>query len=227
MKLLHIAEPNALAKELLEEVPGAPHLKTRTKVVECVAEMCRTQAHSFFRAAILNSRPIFKKVSRYLLRSLELQPPDTSQSYVQLLLALCLGADSGVKGFVNRTRRSVYIPGETQEQRRLKRRAISNGALLIAHVVTVRRPEFKEQLSELVETLEDSDVLLHFLVLLNFICTGLNAGTHESPSELMEANMENLAESLVIRESSEVSSVASVATTPEYIKYVLDLQNYV
>jgi hypothetical protein len=63
----------------------------------------------------------------------------------------------------------VYIPGETQEQRRLKRRAIQNGAILIAQIVESYRPELNENLRELFVCLEDSDLLLHFITLINFI----------------------------------------------------------
>lgn len=112
-------------------------------------------------------------MTRYLLQSLSLNNVDVSTPYLQLFLALCLGPESGIKGFVNRTRRAVYIPGETQEQRRLKRYAIQNGCLLIVHIVTTRRPDLKDQISELLDSLDDADVLLHFMVLINYICTEL------------------------------------------------------
>ena len=44
LKLLSVAEPSALAGELTQEVEGTPTLRARTKVIECVAEMCRAQA---------------------------------------------------------------------------------------------------------------------------------------------------------------------------------------
>jgi hypothetical protein len=96
----------------------------RTKVIDCIAEMCRAPAQCLFRSAVLNNKSVFKKVLKYLLAAIDLKVDKIIKTYLQLFLAICLGPESGVKGFVTRTRRAVYIPGETQEQRRLKKKAI-------------------------------------------------------------------------------------------------------
>lgn len=171
IRLLTLCEPTAVLKEA--DPHDAPPLRARAKVIESLTEMCRTPAHSYFRSALLSSRPAFRKVVKYLQHSCRLNNELVSSPYSQLFLALCLGPESGSKGFVHRTRRAVYIPGETQEQRRLKRKAVQNGSILIAHLLQERYPDSKEQLSELHESLEDADILYHFMVLLDFITAGL------------------------------------------------------
>jgi hypothetical protein len=66
----------------------------------------------------------------------------------------------------------VYIPGETQEHKRIKRRALQSGALLTAHLVQIQRPELREQLQSLYHSLDDGDVLMHLMCLLDFVCAG-------------------------------------------------------
>lgn len=113
--LLALCNPEAVMAETKEGSEGRPALRARAKVAECLAEMCRAQAHGFFRAAILGAEPVFARVTEFLLDSLKRPDSPICGLYFQLFLALCLGPESASAKAPARARRSVYIPGETQE----------------------------------------------------------------------------------------------------------------
>lgn len=56
--LLELCAPQQVAQEASAAEEGRPALRARAKVAECLAEMCRAQAHGFFRASILNSETV-------------------------------------------------------------------------------------------------------------------------------------------------------------------------
>ena len=118
---------------------------------------------------MLNSRPVFAKVAKYFLASVTQGIEPVSTCYVQLFLSLCLGPEAVTKGQTSKPKRAAYIPGETQELRRLKRKAIQNGSILLAKCALKFNPELKDQLSELVDFLDDQDTLFNFMVLLNHL----------------------------------------------------------
>lgn len=71
LKLIQLASPKAIVEEIKKEGDVTPKLKARAKIIECLTELCRTPAQSFFRAAILNSAAVYKKVIRSLLQALK------------------------------------------------------------------------------------------------------------------------------------------------------------
>lgn len=102
--------------------PSSSEGETQTpiyiKVLECVTNLCSQQVHFTFRSAVLNSRYIYNKALKQLLEALELKPKEEALSYLHLFLAVCAGPEPGppTKGQARaRPRRTVYIPGETQE----------------------------------------------------------------------------------------------------------------
>lgn len=189
--LLELCAPKEVAQEALAAEQGRPPLRARAKVVECIAEMCRAQAHGFFRASIINSTTVFSKLLEFLFESLKLNDTPLCSLYFQLFLAVCLGPDSvSLKSAAAKGRRAVYIPGETQENRRLKRQAIQNGALLAAHQVQLLKPELRGQLQPLYYSLDDGDILLHLMCLIDFMC--------EEPASEDSGDAEKLKQHMVL-----------------------------
>lgn len=106
----------------------------------------------------------------------------------------------------------MYIPGETQEQRRLRRKAIQNGGILVVHLLQARNPGLREQLAELFDSLEDADILFHFMVLINFVTTGLPGLRSKADGDysMDDEGADDLSEPLR-QETSEVGSAVGTS----------------
>ena len=108
-----------------------------------------------------------------LITSLE-QKKKNAQQYLNLFLAISLGPDSssyqskpGTKSRM--PKRSVYIPGETQEQRRLKRKSLQNGSILACHMIMERYADYEQQISEFLENMDENDYMQSFLYFVDYV----------------------------------------------------------
>jgi len=95
--MMGLVKPNVI-KTNMEDEATKPVALQRLKIIECLSELCRSQAHSFFRSTLLNSKPVFAKVGKYLLTSIRLGNEPLINCYMQMFLNLCLGQDAVAKG---------------------------------------------------------------------------------------------------------------------------------
>lgn len=107
----------------------------------------------------------------HMFKALKMNSQATLVLQIQLFLAVCIGPDSKDVKSLNKQRKYVYIPGETTEQRRIKRQAIQNGALLAAHLVQIMRQDTRDLLSLFYQCLDEAEVLIHVICLLDFLVT--------------------------------------------------------
>ena len=186
-KLFVLLRPRHEKKEVNTEGDKPPstddEAQVHIKLVQCIAHLCQQQVHHGFRSAILESRSIFNKAQRQLMDALMNESKDGALPYLKLFLVICAGPEPGLpsKGQTRtKPRRAVYIPGETQEQRRLKRKSIQNGSIVTAHLLQARYPEHAALVTRYLETMEDHDFVKSFLYFINSLEAALASGNQEA-----------------------------------------------
>ena len=169
IQIMTLCKPSQMLKELTDKIESQNVLAVssiemiRVKVLECIATLCKQQTHYYFRGALLTTKPLTAKIIKYVLQAFKLNNETIVDSYLQFYFAVTLGHQH--RGITIKSKKQIYIPGETQEHRRLKRRTIQVGTLLIADMIIEKFPHFKDRFEIFFAHFEDEDYLYNFMVL--------------------------------------------------------------
>lgn len=70
--ILELCTPERIEFERKHDDRDIRTLAARQKVLECLSEMCRTQAHGFFRVGFLNSPKAYGLMIEHMFRALKM-----------------------------------------------------------------------------------------------------------------------------------------------------------